>query len=305
MRNTSALADEKYVQRYFVLGIPDDDVSDSLVERAIEDLRLGAPDSLAVAEFSAILDGDDDQRSALAAEKALAARPIGASEASVPIVRYVWQRVVGKSDVFSFLSAGAVLSRWFVWEAFAVLDRRLMDPAEVREWLGDGPAMALAQRILQNPNFDIEAKKRISEAFLEDFDVSLSGKLAEASSLQGFLGRYLRLRRRVRGVGSLLGVLDEALAEADEQSFAIIAAEFVEVWRAAGSDEVELQFDLDHWREVVSDDLTFSSLRRLYPQGSVAVASDSDPAPENLQIFAMSSLLSAFPQTSAIGGGGR
>ncbi|MFF2276785.1 P-loop NTPase fold protein [Agromyces sp. NPDC058126] len=291
------LADEKYVQRYFVLGIPDDDVSDVLVERALSCLEGGEPDGQPLVELTAVLDDGDDQRSALAAEKAMASR-LRSSKPSIAIVRFVFDRMTKKTDTLSFLSAGAVLGRWFVREAFDVLDCGALTAAEACEWFGDGYAIALAQRILQNPNFDDDARRQIGESLLDQLDSSLAEKLADPESLQGLLGRYLHLRRRVRGPGSLLGILDESLTAVDEQSLAIIAAEFVEVWTTAGVEDSELKFELDHWREVVSDDLTRASLTSVSRLGRATEMNDTDPGPENVRAFALTSLLIAFPPTA-------
>lgn len=292
-------SDEKYVQRYLVLGLPADDVSDSLVSAGVDALTQGHASADAVRSLTSILDGSDDQRSALAGEKALLARPVG-SDPSVPLTRYVWDRTSGKPDTFSFMSAGAVLGRWFVREATAVLRTGDLTVAELRGWMGDDAVIGLTQRILQNPNLDGDAKRAIGEEVVGQLNESVLERMDETLLSAGRLSRFLRLRARVRGADSIRGVLDETIDAASDQTFLLLAAEFVEVWTVVPSGEVDqIGFDLETWRQVASDEQTRSALERLADPTDSYTAATTDPTPENLQAVALGALLAAFPQPSA------
>jgi hypothetical protein len=116
----------------------------------------------------------------------------------------------------------------------------------------------------------------------------------------GRLSRFLRLRARVRGADSIRGVLDETIDAASDQTFLLLAAEFVEVWTVVPSGEVDqIGFDLETWRQVASDEQTRSALERLADPTDSYTAATTDPTPENLQAVALGALLAAFPQPSA------
>lgn len=64
-----ALANDLYFQRYFILGIAEDDVEDRIVSHAIGRIIDGDLNQIDVLNYTLIIDGGDKQRAALALEK--------------------------------------------------------------------------------------------------------------------------------------------------------------------------------------------------------------------------------------------
>lgn len=255
------------------------------------------PDAEAVKSLTAILDGPEDQRAALATEKALLARPVG-SPPSLPLARYVWSRTSGKPDANSFTSAGAALNRWCVREIFAVLQSEDLSVSSLRDWMGDDSAVGVTRRVLQNPNFDEAARKRIGEEVVRLVEPSVLEPLAETLKTPGRLRSFLALRGRVHGPASNAGTLNAAVDASDAETFTALLTEFIEIWTDVAGVVDHIQFGLDSWRESVSDDSTAAALARLSLESGLPETTPTDTSRENLGAIALHALLVEFPLPS-------
>jgi hypothetical protein len=115
------VSDRDYFQRYFILAVPDDDVSDRMVTQALDAVASGRDEKL-VARLEAILDGDDADRAALGYAKCFRHRSAGQS-ASLPIVEFLAERLRSRSGDDPMVGSPRVhLERWLPIEIYRALD---------------------------------------------------------------------------------------------------------------------------------------------------------------------------------------
>ncbi|CDQ45519.1 KAP family P-loop NTPase fold protein [Mycolicibacterium neoaurum] len=116
-----ALSNDLYFQRYFIMGIADDDVEDRIIANAITRIVDNDVDQSDVIRFAEIIDGDDLDLAALALEKGAKFRG-SHSSGSPKLVEFLIDRHNANSDgQEGFASPLRALRRWLDSEIMLAL----------------------------------------------------------------------------------------------------------------------------------------------------------------------------------------
>lgn len=130
------LHNERYFHRYFVVGLTEADVSERLVDAALEAAIEGRPDDPALDELRGIVLGPDGERGTLAMDLAQAARS-GAARSSRLLVDFL-RDIRNELEDLGEDRAGrtAAVDRWLVHEAEVAISSHTFTPDEIVEKFG-------------------------------------------------------------------------------------------------------------------------------------------------------------------------
>lgn len=130
------LHNERYFHRYFIVGLTDADVSERLIERALDEVLTDTPEMPAMEELRAIMVGDHGERGGLAIDLAAAARrdADGTTRSLMTFLRVLHAEVSAfKEDRFGRISS---VDRWLGAEAERALTSKTMDVDEFVDEFG-------------------------------------------------------------------------------------------------------------------------------------------------------------------------
>ncbi|MCU1410512.1 MAG: hypothetical protein JWR04_1219 [Rhodoglobus sp.] len=280
------LNEEKYFERYFVLGIASNDVEDELVEQALVDLADGEDGSEAVQGLASKLDAASPDLAALAYEKSLEFRRSSTSTAR-ELVEFLFARLQKRrGEEASFGSPAAVLWRWVAHEIGLGLVGGVLQPARVEEALGEDGTMQFLLQHNRDRSVSKEERAKILGMFVPPFERRVKDDPAGLLKEQK-LRISLALLAKVNGTASINGVLDRAL-RATPGLFAEVVEAFVWVqeWVGAGGVSPELTFDEELYTASVSAELRRELVVTL-PTADLEHVDDEDLSPENRERFAM------------------
>ncbi|ORX14167.1 hypothetical protein AWC27_19710 [Mycobacterium szulgai] len=117
-----SLSDDDYFHRYFLFGIPENDIQDQLIKSAITNIVVDNATDPGVLRYSEILDGENDQLAALGYEKGQKLRADVWVGASLSLVVFLFDRIKAlPEEVPSFDSGERVLWRWVATETLESL----------------------------------------------------------------------------------------------------------------------------------------------------------------------------------------
>jgi hypothetical protein len=241
-----ALSNDNYFQRYFVLGVADDDIEDALVETAVEKILHGTPAVDEVARLAVTLDSHDAQLAALAYEKCEKLRPRGV-DPSVALVEFLLHRIQHRrGEEASSLSPAAVLWRWFTKEMFSAMTHDLVDMNQVLTWLGEDETVWLLMRIQRDRNNPANQIIRIFKDFAVHYRQQILLGLPGILETRGRLITLLTLLVKADGQDSIVGILDEPVGQ-DGAVFTDVIGSLVGVneWMGGSTVEPELVFHKD------------------------------------------------------------
>jgi len=145
-----ALSNDFYFQRYFILGIAEDDIEDRLVSGAISRIIQGELEHPDVANYAEVLDAGDTQLSALALEKGEKFRS-GQTAGSPELVRFLLSRLEARQDEDEwFASPTRALWRWLESEVFLALGHGNFTTAELQEAMSPEDLLSFIVRSIAN-----------------------------------------------------------------------------------------------------------------------------------------------------------
>jgi len=299
-----ALANDRYFDRYFLFGLPENDVEDALIESALSDITLlDLFDTAAVARYKDIIDGPDDQRAALAYEKSELYRsdiPIS----SRSLVLFLFDRLRDPGDEgFSFDSSQRVLWRWVQFEALQALADGSLKTTEILSSLTPEITLALTIRMLRDRNGPESrthaALQGLGDYYHERLTNDISGVLDSGLDLNSIVSTVVWLKNdlglaKQEARQDLREVGDRLIRDDDREKLKRVIRAMVVENRWQGSDGVtpELAFNSDTLFQLFSNDSTIQLAERLPATMSVRYLNKDDTSVENRDLFARASVKS-------------
>lgn len=282
-----ALNDNTYFHRYFLFGVPEDDVPDQLILSALTNILAGNLDHDDVARYREILDGDDDQLAALAYDKGQRLRSGKLKDPSASLVLFLFERLKALANVIpSFASAGNVLWRWVPVETFESLAARQIDASAVTgAGLADELTLLLVGRMLSNSRYSVDLKRSVLQQFLEIYSERLT------SDISGVLDSELDFNSVVYVVATLsandnfhaLG--DTLLDDNDSQLLDRVVQAMVTVNHWGGGED-ELVFNSDTLLRLFRNEVLIQLADLLPDAPKVSSIDINNSTPDNRRNFA-------------------
>ncbi|MFJ6680234.1 P-loop NTPase fold protein [Microbacterium sp. NPDC091382] len=188
------VSERGYLGRYLLLALPEDDVSDKLIEDAVRQLRDGST-SLRTRELAALIDAGSEA-SVVALNRAYAFRREEGGT-SKELVDYVLDRVA-KAGAGGVTSTAAVLRNWANREVTIALESRVLTVGDLRGRMADIELIFLAFRaktLLQDGERGAAIERMVVDVLLEEF----AAVRATIEAHPNGLGNLIALIARVRG----------------------------------------------------------------------------------------------------------
>lgn len=255
-----AFANYLYEERYFTLGVPDNDVSDVVVARAVASLLSIAVDAEAEANLKQILTDTHPSTARLGVEKMRSHRQglIGSSSSVSGLVTFLHGEYVrlepGKDEPDS------PIDLVFDWLSDEIV-RGYADAEFGRDDLIEsfGEETMLGVLLRASAPFGSSRDANLA-AMLADFADHYLRELDKPgiSALEpwGYLRLKLSLVQRALGEDKLAGLLDSKV-DGDAAVFELVAIAMVRTahWRGARDVRLELEFDDSTWLAAISEDV--------------------------------------------------
>jgi KAP family P-loop domain len=285
-----ALSNDLYFQRYFILGVAEDDVEDQLVASAIDRIVQGDFEHANVIRYTEIVDGADDQRSALALEKSQSYRSGTDSSPSRELVQFLFERLRKRSDEDEgYASPRRVLLRWLESEVYPALARGQLNGADLLRGLSPEGVLSFIGRTVAHSRMpDQELRSTLGDLdqyFFNILENELESTLDSGSYFRNLIDACYFFRPdgiAVLTVG--VGLADSGDAELLERI--ILAMVYTREWKGAGAITPELAFS----RQTLERFFDQPSIRRIAEiLPLVQQLNQIDPedlSPQNMRYFA-------------------
>lgn len=298
--HTLALSDDKYFQRYFVMGVTDDDVPDKLIKTAIFDVIGGNTHSSAVAKYVEITDGDDPQKAALAIEKGLTYREHD-TLSNIHVVRFLFERLSArKFEERSFASPKTVAWRWLETECEKAFSDGKLSAEEFTSSLSLDDVVSFCLRIVQDYRRSQEAKVETLKEIRAYLRELLENDFTSVLSSGIYLLRLFYVLTFAPG-DPPLHAFGETLIEGDQGQLSetITAMALVSEWNGTGSTTPKLTFDFNTLRLVFHED-AIKRITEILPTALDTSDIDvEDTSLTNREVFARASVKAAATAKSS------
>lgn len=294
-----AFANYLYEERYFTLGVPENDVSDVVVARAVSSLLAVSDDAEAEAKVKKILTDSHASIARLAVEK----------------MRLHRRGLIGGAPSVGGLTA-------FLHDEYLRLEPDRDEPDSpidlVFDWLSDEIVRGYAtsefdrDRLIQSFGEEtmLGVLLRASAPFGSSRDPDLEAMLADfadhflreldkpgSSALEpwGYLRLKLSLVKRALGEAKLAGLLDSKV-DGDPAVFELVAIAMVRTahWRGSRDVRLELEFEHDTWSAAISQDVRKRMAALLPSEFDDAPINTEDVSEENRRRVAIVRARSEF-----------
>lgn len=293
------IANDLYFERYFILGIADDDVEDRLISAAIDGILAGQLQHDDVGAYGAIVDGANFERAALALEKGEKFRSSG-NTGSAELVRYLLDRLsMRPGDDAGIASPKRTLWRWLEREVFLALQSKVITTADLQQLMSAQDLLLFVVRAMVNHRFQ-DGSMRAVFAGLRDYFADLLANnlmLAIASGMQ--IPYLVDVTWWLSGGdpdnGAVLWpVGSELVAASTPEQLERIAVAFVVEQNWIGSDGLspELEFQEGALRRLF-DIESIKKMTDMLPADSATAINTEDLSAENRQLFARVRLAAA------------
>ncbi|WP_165612135.1 P-loop NTPase fold protein [Mycolicibacterium setense] len=284
-----ALSDDAYFHRYFLFGIAEDDVEDQLIDSALFNIMFGDDANIDVTLYREILDGQYNQRAALAYEKSQRHRSDDLLGANLNLVRFLFDRVnAHRDDEPTFDSARRVLWRWVEEEVYHALAEGILTVGEMRAELHPGDLLLLTVRMLR----DGRHTESVSRNVLQELGDHYHDRLT--NDLEGLLDSGIDLNLVVSIVSFLKQDTDlhtigeDILNEDNLETLDRVARAMVTVNQWQGTDGVspELIFNGETLMRLFSEEAIIRLAQRLPVALPLSSINKEEVSPENRGYFA-------------------
>jgi hypothetical protein len=289
-----ALCEDKYFHRYFLFGVPEDDVADQIISSALDKIIAGEVEHDDVTRYRAILDGNNNQRAALAYEKSQKVRAEKLRRSSVNLVRFLFDRLNALPDgVPSFDSAGSVLWRWIPVETFKALsDGELTVSDILASDLNEKDIISLASRILANSRESEESKINALAGLFDFYRNRLLTDLDAVLDSDLDFNSIVFLLSKLSGANNFYELGDMLLSSGDSQILDRVVRAMVTVNRWGGSDD-ELAFNAETLQRLFRTEVIVQLAALLPPAPNLSSIMAGDLSTENQADFARAHLRAA------------
>lgn len=294
-----AFANYLYEERYFTLGVPDNDVSDVVVARAVSSLLAIAEDAAAVAKVKKTLTDSHASIARLAVEKLRSHRRglIGSDPSVGGLVAFLhgeYLRLESDRDepdspidlVFDWLSDEIV--RGYATSEF--------DRDSLIQCFGEETMLGVLLRA--SAPFGNSRDTNLA-AMLADFADHFLRELDKPGTFAlepwGYLRLKLSLVERACGKDKLAGLLDRKV-DGDPGVFELVAIAMVRTahWRGSRDVRLELEFEHGTWSAAISEEVRKRMAARLPSEFDDAPLDTEDVSEENRRRLAIVRVRSEF-----------
>lgn len=287
-----AFANQLYMERYYSLGVPENDVSDVKVSKALSSLLGGKPEVAAEREISALLESAHPSVARLAVDKLRAhrARTLSPTDKVTPLVKFILrhhtQHLPSREQPDSPADA---LFHWLADETLRGYSSSEFDRATLLELFGDEMSLGLLLRI--SAPFGSKSDSSISK-MLADFAQYVAEQISQpgADSLEpiGYLRLKLSLLQRVNSDTSIEEILDDKV-DGDVAAFESVAIAMVQTehWFNGRTTRPELSFDGALWRTAISEVVRRRMTPELGPVLDDVFVDADDVSDENRRRYAI------------------
>ena len=285
-----SISDPTYFGRYLLLAIPEDDVSDELIEIVV----TGEDNDLAgkMAELSAIIDGSDDALANLAISRFRAVRE-KVSEPSVRLMAFLAERLRARVDDVDRVAAPRTELRVLLaGEVARGITSKTVDAVAVIDLVGEDEALNLVWLAGRSPRFR-DRRKEVAAGFAAYWRPQLVDRLEELKAA-GKLAAVAEIVVYASTKDEIAGLLDPAVV--DYESFVSLGRAFIHLAEWVGSStSYELRFNAMSFVTLVSEAVRDKYRAELAAEaGRIEYARDDylsrDIAPEILRAFAVDAL---------------
>jgi len=245
----NSLADEAYSGRYFLLALPEDDVSDELIREALESLISGTSGQR-TQEFGTLLDGNEDLAN-LAISRAWSVRR-GSPTTSRELIDFLLARSIVQSVEERFPGSPAVsITPWLAREIALGVEAGYVGPEEIISRIGEAEATIVVMHF-SNVLRDRDRAKSLAAGFADYWIEMLtsSGFLSQGAADR--LGQAVDVISFAYGSERIEGVFDDAIRTFDD--YLDLAFTFVKFVRWVGSSvSYEVTFNEGAFVAIVSE----------------------------------------------------
>lgn len=294
-----ALSDDTYFHRFFLFGIPENDVEDRLIRSAIIALFVGNYTDPDVTRYQEILDGDDNQLAALAYEKSQRFRSDKLKEPNVNLVSFLFDRLKALGDdIPSFDSAGSVLWRWVPSETLKCLISGELTAADIfARGLTETTVLRLAGRMLASGRIADDTKLKALEGFSAIYHDRLVNDIGGVLDSDLDFNSVVSLVSRVSGEQYLRDFGDVLMSSGDSALLDRVVRAMVTVNRWPGG-ENELVFNSETLTRLFRLEAIRQLVELLPAPVGLALIKNYDLSPENQADFARASVKSVSEMIS-------
>lgn len=174
----------RYFDRYFQIGLAEDDVSERKTEAALAELLSGRTDGRNYSYLKRVVFGEDEEKSELAISVANEMRP-DTPEASIHILNFVADiRTSLEDEVARYSARLPTVDRWLSREIFAVLRERLLSPVELSRKFGHERMAASAYVVTRSRHLLDEVVKPLYLPIAEEWLHTVSSEPQDVTLLR-------------------------------------------------------------------------------------------------------------------------
>lgn len=294
-----AFSNAGYLERYYSLGVPENDVSDVLVARAVKSLLDREPDSEAEATVLNKISTGHPTVARVFVEKLRDYRKtlLGEPDKVAKIVRFLfseYKRVEPRR-----YDPGSSLDITFDWlsdEVFRGYTGGEFTREVLIELFGEELALSLLLRVSWSlgSSHDERMKEMLSD-FADYFLDALAGEGVSALEPFEYLRLKLSLVTRAKGGQAIAGLLDQKV-DGDIGTFESVAMAMVrtENWVGSGTVRQNLNFEATEWTAVISADVRERMAAELTAEFDSEPIDTSDISDSNRRRLAIVKVRSEF-----------
>lgn len=295
-----ALYNDAYFHRYFLFGVPEDDIEDRLIKSAIMNIIAGDLMHNDVVRFIEILDSDNNQLAALAYEKSHRFRSESSGAPSTNLVRFLLSRIKAlPAGIPSFASAGNVLWRWAPLEVLRSLTSGQLTEVDVfASGMPERDILTLAGRMLANGRIADPAKIKALEGFADIFRKHLMEDIGSVLDSDLNFNSMISLVSKVSVNKDMHDLGDILLSNGDIDVLDRVIRAMVMVNRWGGDDN-ELIFNSETLALLFRQEAILQLVQLLPATSGLSLIKKNDLSPENQSSFARASLKSVSEMVSS------
>ncbi|MFT3942222.1 MAG: P-loop NTPase fold protein [Ancrocorticia sp.] len=294
--HTHSFADQAYFERYLLLYIAEDDVSDGLVATSLDDLLSSCPSTSSTKELAEVLDGSNRERAILALRKASELRS-GSTTTSKDFIAFLFDRLVSRNTHDNHIgSSNESLDLLLSREIACAITSHVVTVGEIVSIGGEEQALRISLLVVRAPEFR-DKRSEILRHFAEYWLPRLENNPAQLQEA-GNLGLISELIVTALPLDQVQGKLDVLVSDFD--SYVSLAESFIRFAQWIGTDiTYQMTFREDSFSVLVSRTTHEEFAKDVASEaGRIRYSTDDLPTKEieqdKLRAFAIDSIYKIF-----------
>lgn len=294
-----AFSSSNYMERYYSLGVPENDVSDVMVSRAISSLLGRAPDEESEAAVLKVLSTAHSSTARLAIEKLRERRRsvLDDKDSLAKLIQFLLSEYKrAESSRHDPESSLDVIFGWLSDEVLRGYNAGQFSREELLKLFGEETSLSILLKVdtLRVSSRD-ERTKKIMADFADHFLDPLVADSKSALEPLGTLRLRLSLVSRAKGREALAGLLDSAVDD-DVAAFEAVAIAMVRTEHWVGGEGVRknIAFETRDWTAAVSPKVRARMAARLTGEFDSEWIDPDDLSDQNRRRMAISSVRSEY-----------